>query len=260
MSTASELFDLAGQTALVTGASSGLGRHFARVLAANGARVAVAARRMERLEALAAEVREAGGTALPLALDVTDRDAIPRAFDAAEAAFGPVGVLVNNAGVAAQARVLDQTPEVWRKVLDTNLDGVWFVAQEAARRMASSGRGGSIINIASIFGFGVGKTVSAYAVAKAGVIQLTKAMALELAGSGVRVNALAPGYIVTELNRDFFGSEKGKQMIDRNVPMKRIGQETDLDGALLLLASEASAFMTGAVIAVDGGHLVRGLV
>ncbi len=256
---AAELFNLSGRTALVTGASSGLGRHFARVLAENGARVAIAARRKERLDALAGEIVAAGGAAAPIILDVNDRQAIPEAFDVAEAQFGPVDILVNNAGVAAQARVLDQSADDWRKVLDTNLDGVWFVAQEAARRMAAAERGGTIINIASIFGFGVAKTVSAYAVAKAGVVQLTKAMALELANSGVRVNALAPGYIVTELNRDFFESDKGQQLIDRAIPMKRIGQEADLDGALLLLASDASSFMTGATVTVDGGQLVRSL-
>ncbi len=257
--TGQELFDLTGKVALVTGASSGLGARFARVLAANGAKVVLAARRVDRLDALAAEIAEAGGTATAVALDVTDRAGITTAFDAAEAAFGPVTVLVNNAGVASEARILDQSAEDWRHVLDTNLDGVWFVAQEGARRMVAAGARGSIVNIASILGFGVAKTLSAYAVAKAGVVQLTKAMALELAAAGIRVNALAPGYILTEINGEFFSSEKGRQYIERHIPMKRIGQEADLDGALLLMASDASSFMTGATITVDGGHLVRGL-
>ena len=251
---------LVDRTVLVTGASSGLGRHFARVLADNGASVALAARRLDRLEDLAAEIKESGGAAFAVMLDVTDRQSIHAAFDAAEEALGPVSILVNNAGVAAEARVLDQSAEDWRKVLDTNLDGVWYVAQEAARRMTGRDAPGAIINIASILGFGVAKTLSAYAVAKAGVVQLTKAMALELATTGVRVNALAPGYILTDINRTFFESEAGQKVIDRNIPMKRIGRETDLDGALLLLASDAAgSFMTGTTLTVDGGHLVRGL-
>lgn len=256
---AAELFDLTGRTALVTGASSGLGWRFAEVLAAHGAKVAIAARRTERLDQLASGIRDAGGIAHPVALDVTDPDAIPRAFDAAEEAIGPVDILVNNAGIAAEGLALDMEATDWDRVMDTNLDAVFHVAREAARRMVDDGRGGSIVNIASILGFGVAKGLSAYAVAKAGVVQLTKAMALELATSNVRVNALAPGYILTDINRDFFSSEAGEKVIDRSIPMKRIGRPEDLDGPLLLLVSDAGRFMTGSVVTPDGGHLVRGL-
>lgn len=249
---AADLFDLAGKTALVTGASSGLGWRFARTLAANGAKVVVAARRLERLEALKAEIEAAGGQAAAVTLDVTDQAAVPAAFDAAEEAFGPVDIVINNAGMAVEATVVEMTSEQWRKVLDTDLDGVFHVGQEAARRMSANG-GGSIVNIASAIAFTVSKTLSAYAVAKAGVVKLTEAMALELAGANVRVNAICPGYIETEINRDFFATERGQQMIQRNVPMKRLGAIGDLDGTLLLLASDAGAFLTGEAIVVDGG-------
>jgi len=245
-------FDLTGRTALVTGASSGLGWRFAEVLAANGANVVLAARRVERLEDLKNKIESAGGKAATVALDVTDKAAIPAAFDAAEAAFGPVDILVNNAGVAVEAMLVDMTAEEWRKVLDTDLDGVFFVGQEAARRMGAAG-GGAIVNIASAIAFHVSKTLGAYAVAKAGVVQLTKAMALELAGSNVRVNAICPGYIETEINSAFFATDRGQQMIQRHVPMKRLGNTGDLDGALLLLSSDAGAFITGESIIVDGG-------
>lgn len=250
--TPSALFDLTGRTALVTGASSGLGWRFARVLAANGAKVGIAARRTDRLTALEAEIEAAGGRALAVRMDVTDLSSIPPAFDAVEAAFGPVDILVSNAGVAVEAMIADMTPEQWRKVLDTDLDGVFYTGQEAIRRMSKSG-GGSIVNIASAIAFHVSKTLGAYAVAKAGVVQLTKAMALETASAGIRVNAICPGYIETEINRDFFATDVGKQMIQRHVPMKTLGGAGDLDGTLLLLASNASAFMTGAAIVVDGG-------
>lgn len=247
------LFDLAGEVALVTGASSGLGARFAEVLADNGARVILAARRTDRLEALHRKIADAGGAALPVAMDVTDRQSIAAAFDAAEQSFGTVSVLINNAGIAMQQKVLEQTPAAWRSMLDTNLDGVWFCAQEGARRMVAAGREGSIVNIASILGLGVAKTLSAYAVAKAGVIQLTRAMALELAGKSVRVNAIAPGYVLTEINEAYFASAAGKAMIG-HIPIGRIGAPEDLDGVLLLLASRASRFMTGSIIVIDGGH------
>jgi 3-oxoacyl-[acyl-carrier protein] reductase len=252
--TASTLFDLSGAVALVTGASSGLGRRFALVLAEHGASVVLVARRKERLEALAAEIEAAGGRALPIAADVGNRAEIARAFDAAQAKFGPVTVLINNAGVAKPQSFLGMRDETWRETLDINLDAVVATAQEAARRMVTSG-GGAIVNIASILSFGVQKGNLAYAVSKAAVLQATRAMALELAPKGVRVNAIAPGYFSTEINADYLASPQGEAM-SRAVPMGRFGQEGELDGALLLLASRAGSFITGATIVVDGGHML----
>jgi NAD(P)-dependent dehydrogenase (short-subunit alcohol dehydrogenase family) len=248
-------FSLNGRTALVTGASSGLGQHFARVLGRAGATVVVAARRLDRLQGLAAEIEREGGKALAVALDVTEVDSVKRAFDAAEAAVGPLGILVNNAGVPSGAYFAKMSEEEWRSVMSVNLDGVFRVGQEAARRMTASGAGGSIINIASILGFGVAKSLSAYAASKAAVISLTKSMALELARDKIRVNALAPGYFVTELNDAFLASEAGKRLLS-GVPLGRAGALEELDGPLLLLASGAGSFMTGSVITVDGGHLL----
>jgi NAD(P)-dependent dehydrogenase (short-subunit alcohol dehydrogenase family) len=252
---ANQLFDLTGSVALVTGASSGLGWRFAEVLAAHGASVMLAARRVERLEELKQTIIARGGLAEAVALDVAERDQIARAFDAAEAAFGTVTLLVNNAGVSGGKRVLEMTDEDWRGVLRINLDGVWFVAQEAARRMVAAGKPGTIVNIASLLGFRVAPTLSAYSVAKAGVVQLTAALAVELARHSIRVNAIAPGYILTEINQEFFSSPKGEALI-RTIPQRRVGQPADLDGALLLLASpRAAGFMTGSTVVVDGGQM-----
>src|SRR5947209_1215984 len=201
--TAAELFDIKGRVALVTGASSGLGLRFAEVLAGEGAPVALIARRADRLAGLKARIEKAGGRAIAIAADVTDRTAMLRAFDETEKAFGTVTILVNNAGVAHSGRAVELPETEWRRVVGTDLDAVFFWAQEAARRMLAAGKPGAIINIASILGFGVSKGVVAYAVAKAGVVQLTKALALELAFKGVRVNAIAPGFVVTEINRDY---------------------------------------------------------
>lgn len=250
---AEDLFDLSGQVALVTGASSGLGWRMAEVLAAQGAKVVVGARRTERLAELVKAIEAGGGTARAVHLDVTDRASIRAAFDEAEMVFGPVAILINNAGIAAQQRVLEQSAETWRSVLETNLDAVWYCAQEGARRMVAADVEGSIINISSLLGLGVSRTLSAYAVAKAGVVQLTRAMALELADKGVRVNAIAPGYLLTDINRGYFESPAGQRMIEK-IPMKRIGDPCDLDGTVLLLAGRASRFMTGAVLVIDGGQ------
>lgn len=252
---AAELFDLSGQVALVTGASSGLGVRFAEVLAANGAAVVLVARRAERLKNVSERIAEAGGRAIAVAADVGDAAAMRAAFDAAEKAFGTVTVLVNNAGVTHSTRAVDLTPEEWRRVLATNLDAVFAWAQEAARRMLAAGKRGAIVNIASILGFGVAKGVVAYATSKAAVVQLTKSLALELAFKGVRVNAIAPGYISTEINAEWLAGEGAK--MTRDIPAGRFGEARDLDGALLLLASDAGRYINGTTVVVDGGQMVQ---
>jgi 3-oxoacyl-[acyl-carrier protein] reductase len=253
---AAQLFDLKGRTALVTGASSGLGAQFARVLAENGARVALVARRAERLKVLKGEIEVGGGKAVAIEADVTDSNAMRRAFDEAERAFGTVTILVNNAGVAQQpVRATDVTYEEWRRVLSVDLDAVFAWSQEGARRMLAAKAQGAIVNIASVLGFNADKGVAAYATAKAGVVQITKVLALELGFKGVRVNALAPGWFVTEINDMYLNSEAGAAL-KRNIPMGRFGEQGDLDGALLLLVSDAGRYMTGATIVVDGGQLV----
>ena len=213
------------------------------------------ARRADRLKALKDEIEGKGGKAVAIEADVTDRAAMTRAFDAAEKAFGTVTILVNNAGIAHGGRAVEMPPEEWRKVLSTNLDAVFFWAQEAARRMLAAKKQGSVINIASVLGLAVAKGAVAYATAKAGVVQVTKALAVELAFKGVRVNAIAPGWFVTEMNDDYLASEAGTA-IKREIPMGRFGNTGDLDGALLLLASDAGSYITGATIVVDGGQVV----
>ena len=251
-------FRLDGRTAMVTGASAGLGRHFAGVLAAAGAAVALTARRTDRLGEAVAGIEAAGGRAVAAAMDVTDRASVEAAFDAVEAALGPATVLVNNAGIASPAPALEVEEDDWDAVVQTNLSGAWRVAQEAARRMVRAGTGGAIVNIASIVGQRQIAGLVSYAAAKAGLIQVTKILALELAGHGIRVNALAPGYVETDMNREFFRAEAGQRIVKR-IPQRRLGAPEDLDGPLLLLASDASRYMTGAVVAVDGGHLVSSL-
>ena len=252
------VFDIRNQHILVTGGSSGFGRHLARFLANNGANVTLAARRAEALASAVAEINASGGKAQSVVLDVTVSDKIDNAMKQAEATFGPICAVVNNAGVTATRPALDQDERAWDSVIDTNLKGVWLVAQTAARRMIANKVKGSIVNIASILGLRVAGSVAPYAISKAGVIQMTKALALEWARHGIRVNALAPGYFATELNDDFFQSEHGQALIKR-VPQRRLGQLSELDGPLLLLISNAGSFMTGSVLAVDGGHLVSGL-
>ncbi|MGA8196149.1 MAG: SDR family oxidoreductase [Acetobacteraceae bacterium] len=253
-----DLFGLNGRHALVTGASSGLGRHFAGVLAAAGARISVAARREAALAQTVETIRASGAQAQSVRMDVTEAASVEQAFATAEAQFGPVSILVNNAGVTGTRAALDVTDNDWSSVIDTNLKGSWVVAQHAARRMIHHGERGSIVNIASILGLRVAGGVAPYAISKAGVVQMTKVLALEWARHGIRVNALAPGYIETDLNDAFFASDAGKALI-RRVPQRRLGEARELDGALLLLASDAGSYMTGSVIAVDGGHLVSGL-
>jgi 3-oxoacyl-[acyl-carrier protein] reductase len=252
---ASELFDLRGHVALITGASSGLGERFAEVLAQNGASVVLVARRVDRLAALRDRITGAGGRAIAVEADVLDRKAMMRAFDQAEKAFGTVTILVNNAGIAHSTRAVDITAEEWRRILSVDLDAVFFWAQEAAKRMLAAGKKGAIVNIASVAGLGVSKGIAAYATAKAGVVQLTKALGLELAFKGVRVNAIAPGWFVTDINREFLSSEAGLAL-KREIPMGRFGEQGDLDGVLLLLASDAGAYMAGTTIVVDGGQIV----
>ncbi|QNP58911.1 SDR family NAD(P)-dependent oxidoreductase [Paenacidovorax monticola] len=257
MSAALDRFRLDGRLALVTGASSGLGTHFARLLAQAGARVAVAARRADKLQSVVDAIAQAGGHARALSLDVTDAASVRACFDALSD-WGAPDIVVNNAGVTVTRPLLDQTEEDFDHVLDTNLKGCWLVATEAARRMVAAGRGGSIVNVASILGERVAGGVAPYAISKAGVVQATKAMALELARHCIRVNALLPGYVVTDLNRDFLTSEAGEKLRSR-IPSRRFGEVTDLDGPLLLLASDAGAAMSGATVAVDGAHLVSSL-
>jgi 3-oxoacyl-[acyl-carrier protein] reductase len=251
-----DLFSLKGRVALVTGASSGLGMQFAKALADNGAAVALVARRADRLADIKKAIEAAGGRAVAIEADVTDRAAMLRAFDATEAAFGTVTILVNNAGIAQSSkRAIEVTAEEWRKVLSVDLDAVFYNAQEAARRMLAAKQPGAIVNIASVLGFGVSKGVAAYATAKAAVVQVTKALAVELAFKGVRVNAIAPGWFVTEINDKFLAGEAG-EALKRAIPAGRFGKDGDLDGALLLLASDAGSYITGATIVVDGGQVV----
>ena len=248
---------LHGRAALVTGASGGLGAHFAGVLARCGARVAVAARRADACAAVCEAIAASGGEAFSVRMDVADGTSVKAAMTEVEERFGRLDILINNAGIAAPAPALDLGEDDWDAVLDTNLKGAFLAAQAAANAMKRHG-GGAIINVASILGLRVAGQVAAYAASKAGLVQLTRALALEWARHGVRVNALCPGYIETEINRGFFASAAGQAMLKR-VPQRRLGQPSDLDGPLLLLCSDASAYMTGAVVAVDGGHLVSSL-
>ena len=253
---AAELFDLTGEVALVTGASSGLGKRFARVLAANGAAVALVARRRDRLEELAKEIVAGGGRAIAIGADVGDAEQMKAAFNAAEVALGVVTILVNNAGIARASTMIKDDVQSWRETMEINVEAVRANAVEAAQRMIKAGKGGSIINLASILSFGVGRSNGAYSVSKAAVMQLTKVFGFEFARYGIRANALAPGYFSTEMNADWLAGG-GAEMMKR-IPMRRFGNEGELDGALLLLAApRAGSYITGVTYAVDGGHTLQ---
>ncbi|MBV8779307.1 MAG: SDR family oxidoreductase, partial [Alphaproteobacteria bacterium] len=245
-------FSVEGQVALVTGASSGIGLYIAEVLALAGANVALAARRTDRLEQACADIHARGGTALPVLLDVTSRDSIVAALAATENGLGPVSTLVNNAGVVVSKPLFEHTEEDWDRVVDTNLKGAWMMAREFAHHLVERKRAGRIVNIASVLSFRTIARVPSYLAAKAGLLHLNGALAMELARYNILVNAIAPGYVVTDFNREFLASEAGLKLAAR-VPMKRVGQVEDLGGALLFLCSPASAYVTGACISVDGG-------
>ena len=251
-------FGLGGQVALVTGASSGIGRHLADLLAAAGAKVALAARRVDRLAEAAREIEAAGGQCLPIACDVTRSDSIAAAVNTAETELGPLTILVNNAGVVVSKPVLQHTEAEWDYVVDTNLKGAWLTAREFAEHLVARQRPGRIVNIASVLGMRTIARVPSYCAAKAGLIHLTHVLAMELARHGILVNAIASGYVETDFNREFLRSEAGKKL-EARIPLRRVGRPDDLDGAMLLVASPAGAYITGAVIAVDGGHGVAAI-
>ncbi len=243
---------------VITGASSGLGRHFALTLAARGAKIAACARRLPLLRELAAEVTRGGGSAAAVEIDVTSAASTEAAYVTIQSLLGEPDVLINNSGVSVGGSWLTQTEDDWDKVLDTNLKGAFLMSSAFCRQWKSSGRPGAIINIASILGLRQAGGVGPYAVSKSGLIQMTKTMALEFARFSIRVNAIAPGYIETDINRGFWDLPAGQAMLKR-IPQRRLGRPDDLDGAVLLLASDASAYMTGIVIPVDGGHLLSTL-
>lgn len=249
---------LAGKCALVTGTSGGLGSHFALTLARAGAKMALADLQPKEPDPLAEQIRGEGGEALTVRLDVTDPESVRAAFEEVAEKLGPISVLVNNAGLAVTKPLLDHSEQDWKKVIDVNLNGAWYMAQAAAKQMIAHGLGGSIINITSIVGLRVAGQVPSYVASKAALTHLTRAMALELARYNIRVNALAPGYVETGINREFFQSDAGQALIKR-IPQRRVGRPEELEGPLLLLASDASSYMTGSVLVADGGHLISSL-
>lgn len=248
---------LAGRVALVTGASRGLGRHFAQLLAEHGAHVVALARDEGALAELGDEMKAAGRRFTALGADVRDAASVDRALHHAVAAAGRLDIVVNNAGVALTRPASATTDDDWNAVIDTNLSGAFRVARASAQAMQASG-GGAIVNIASVLALRVAKQLPAYIAAKAGLVKLTEALAIEWAAQRIRVNALAPGYVETDLNREFLRSPAGES-IARRVPMRRFGEPADLDGALLLLASDAGRYITGATLSVDGGHALAWL-
>ncbi len=251
-------FSLKDKVALVTGASSGFGRHFATVLSQAGAKVVLAARRTELIQAEADKIIAGGGEAMAVTMDVTSSASIAAALDEIESAFGVVTIVVNNAGITIPKLLLDLSDDNWTNVIDTNLTGVAYVARESARRMIAAGVGGSIVNIASILAERVQKALTNYAASKAAVVQFTKAAALEFAQYNIRVNALCPGYFNTDLNSEWFKTSEGQALIKR-IPQRRTGTLSELNGPLLLLASDAGSLMTGSAVTVDGGHVLSEL-
>ncbi len=252
--------DLSGRVALVTGASSGLGAQFARALSHAGAGVVLAARRLERLKDLRAELEAEGGDAHVVELDVTDIDSIKAAVAHAETEMGTIDILVNNSGVSTTQRLVDVTPDDYDFMMNTNTRGAFFVAQEVGKRMIARSRGaapgtftgGRIVNVASMAGLRVLSQIGVYAMTKAAVVHMTRAMALEWGRYGINVNAMCPGYIDTEINHHHWGTEQGKKLIDL-LPRKRVGQPRDLDTALLMLCANESHFINGAVLQADDG-------
>ena len=247
-------FDISGRTAFITGASSGIGNHFARLLPKFGANVVLTARRRDRLLSTAEKIRSEGGKAHWISLDVTNAGSVQSAFSEAVSEFGQIDIVVNNAGIAHSSPALEMSENSWDEVMDTNLKGAWLVARQAGRTMSINGSGGSIINICSILGKRVMGNVAHYAAAKAALEHLTRVLAYEWARYGIKVNAIAPGYIITDINRTYLESPSGRKAL-KKIPQRRFGDVSDLDGALLLLASDASSYMTGSTIVVDGGHL-----
>ena len=255
--------DLSGRVAFVTGASSGLGAQFARTLARAGAGVVLASRRIEKLKELRARIEGEGGDAHVVELDVTDHDSIKAAVAHAETEMGSIDILVNNSGVSTTQRIQDVTPEDYDFIFNTNVKGAFFVAQEVGKRMLARSRGaapgsftgGRIINIASMAGLKVLPQIGAYCMSKAAVVQMTRAMALEWGRFGINVNAICPGYIDTEINHHHWDTEQGQKLIAM-LPRKRVGQPQDLDALIVMLASDQSHFVNGAVIAADDGFAV----
>lgn len=249
-------FSLKGRVALVTGAGSGLGAHFAEVLAAAGAKVACVARRFERVEAVAEGIRGRGGDAMAHPMDVTDHESIAQGFQAIEEVYGEVDILVNNAGLSGPAPFAEMKREQWTSLLDANLSGPFFVAQEMARRLIVKNKPGSIVNIASILGHLAKEQFINYGTTKGALMNMTQYMALDLMPHGIRVNAIAPGYFPSEMTNPFYESDAGKAEIAK-LPARRLGRHEELDGPILLLASDAGSYMSGTVVTVDAGHSVR---
>ena len=252
---------LAGQTAIITGASGGLGGHFARLLAAEGAAVALTARRLDRIETLAGEIAGAGGRAMALRLDVADAETIPAAFGEIEAALGPVSILINNAGVGGEGQALDLTFETWDQTFDVNVRGVFFAAQAAARIMLANGAAeradARIVNIASIASHTVLPGLSAYNASKASVAMLTRSLAREWSRKGIAVNALCPGYIETDINGFWWGTEGGQKQL-KLFPRRRLMEANDLDAAFMMLCGPAARAIAGSVITIDDGQTLPG--